>query len=318
MKSLKGANILVTGGTGFVGGHVVEILLKQKANVISTFIVQEPNSYFFRSRLDRQVTLVHQDVRDFDGLRYLINRFEIGYVIHLAAQPLVEVAYAYPLQTLSTNIMGTANVLEASRLFSGLRGVIVASSDKAYGKHGKAKYIEADELRGDHPYEVSKSATDMLCTMYAKTYGLPVIATRFGNIYGEGDLNMSRIVPGIMEAVVNKHPLKLRSNGTFVRDYLYVKDVALGYVQLLNRLPEFAGESFNFGSGDTLSVLKLIDTIGKTLNRRVAYSVANSAKNEIPYQSLDYSKIHQAIGWAPKYSVRKTAKQIFEWYQKIL
>jgi len=314
----QGTNVLVTGGTGFVGGHVVEELLRRKLRVFSTYIIEEPHSYFSRSHFEKSVTLIKQDIRDIDGIRHIVERFGIEYILHLAAQPIVEVAIADPLQTLDTNILGTANILEVARLSKGVRGVIVASSDKAYGKHGKKKYVETDELRGDHPYEASKSAADLLCTMYARTYGLPVVTTRFGNIYGEGDLNMSRIFPGILEALIRKKTLPLRSDGTYVRDYLYVKDVAKGYVQLMEHIDEVRGQAFNFGSKETLSVFELIKKVERGLKKKVKFTLLKRAQNEIPYQSLDYSKVKRAIGWEPKYNVSKTIRDMYRWYKDIL
>lgn len=313
-----GTNVLVTGGTGFVGSHVVETLLKRRARVFSTYLFHEPNSYFSTSHFEKKVTCIQQDVRDLSGIRRIIDRFNIEYVLHLAAQPLVDVAVADPIQTLDTNILGTANILEASRMSKSVRGIIVASSDKAYGKHGKKKYLETDELRGDHPYEVSKSAADLLCTMYSKTYNLPVVITRFGNIYGEGDLNMSRILPGILESLLCKKTLQLRSNGTYVRDYLYVKDVALGYIQLMENIEKVQGQAFNFGSSETLSVLDLIKKVEKVLKKKVHYSFLHSALNEIPYQSLDYSKVKKMIGWEPKYNIEKTISGMYSWYKREL
>lgn len=314
----QGTNVLITGGTGFVGGHVVEELLRRKMRVFSTYIIEEPHSYFSRSHFEKNVTLIKQDIRDIHGIRHVVERFGIEYILHLAAQPLVEVAIADPLQTLDTNILGTANILEVARLSKGVRGIIVASSDKAYGKHGKKKYLETDELRGDHPYEVSKSAADLLCTMYVRTYDLPVVVTRFGNIYGEGDLNMSRIFPGILEALIRKKTLSIRSDGTYVRDYLYVKDVAMGYVQLMEHMDEVRGKAFNFGSKETLSVFELIKKVEKGLKKKVKYALLNNAQNEMPYQSLDYSKVKKMIGWEPAYSIEKTIRNMYRWYKDIL
>ena len=159
--------------------------------------------------------MVNADVTDFDKIFDVITKFNIEYIFHLAAQAIVETAYYNPRRAIEVNVMGTTNILESARLFPKIKGIIVASSDKAYGKidltintkHLTNKYFESDPLRGDHPYEVSKSAADLISTTYYKTYNLPVVITRFGNIYGEGDLNFSRIIPGIMQAVVRSKKL---------------------------------------------------------------------------------------------------------------
>jgi len=316
--NLKGANILVTGGTGFVGSHLVKELIKQKANVVTTFLSSNPLSYFSSRKLSEKVTMVNVDVCDYEKVFDVVTKFNIDYIFHLAAQALVETAYYNPKRTLYSNVLGTVNVLESARLFPKAKGVIVASSDKAYGKLDKEKYSETDPLRGDHPYEVSKSAADLICYSYFKTYNVPVVTTRFGNIYGEGDLNFSRIIPGIMKAIVKNELLEIRSNGKYVRDYLYVKDVVNGYILLANNIEKVKGEAFNFGSDETLSVLELIKLIGKTLKKKINYKILNTAKNEIPYQSLDYSKIKRTLGWKPKESIESTAEKILRWYERAL
>jgi CDP-glucose 4,6-dehydratase len=317
-KIFNGKNVLVTGGTGFVGSHLVEELINQGANVTTTFEYIDPSSYFIKKGLDKKVIMANIDIGQFDKVMDLITKLEIEYIFHLAAQAIVTTAYANPLRTLESNIMGTANIMESARLYPKVKAVVVASSDKAYGKLGAGKdtYIETDPLRGDHPYDVSKSATDLICNMYFKTYQVPVVTTRFGNIYGEGDNNFSRIIPGIMMSLFNNERLELRSDGKAVRDYLYVKDVVNGYLMLAEKIDETKGEAFNFGSNDTLSVIGLIEEIEKALEMKAPYTVLNIAKNEIPYQSLSYEKIKK-LGWKNENNVESTTKEIYKWYKDI-
>lgn len=141
--------------------------------------------------------------------------------------------------------------------------------------------------------------------------------TRFANIYGEGDLNFSRIIPGIMKAIARNEELEIRSDGKYIRDYLYVKDVVNGYLLLAKNIEKIKGEAFNFGSKETLNVLELIKLIERTLKKNINYKILNIAKNEIPYQSLDYSKINKTLGWKPKFTIKKTIKRIFNWYQQV-
>lgn len=314
-----GKNVLVTGGTGFVGSHLIEELIKQGANVITTFEYTDPKSYFKVKELDKKVTMVNIDIGHYDDVFDVVTKFDIEYIFHLAAQAIVDVAYNNPRRALESNIMGTVNVLESARLYPKIKAVVVASSDKAYGKleKGKDTYVEIDPLRGDHPYDVSKSATDLIANMYAKTYQVPVTTTRFGNIYGEGDNNFSRIIPGIMMSIIKDEALEIRSDGKAVRDYLYVKDVVMGYLMLAERIDEVKGEVFNFGSNDTLSVIELIKEIEKSLKNKVSYKVLNIAKNEIPYQSLSFEKIKK-FGWKNKENVKTTAKRIYGWYEDII
>ncbi len=314
---MKNKTVLVTGGTGFVGGHLVEELIKLGANVIVVDINLDKKSYLYTEKLDQKATVIHLDMCDYNKLLKLIEEYKVEFIFHLAAQALVEVAYHNPKQTLENNIVSTINILEAVRINPTIKGLVVASSDKSYGKLNKDKYIETDPLSGDHPYDTSKSATDLITTTYCKTYGIPAVVTRFGNIYGEGDLNFSRIIPGIMTSIISNKPLDIRSDGTFIRDYLYVKDVVAGYILLAQNIDTVRGQAFNFGSNDTLSVLDLLTQIEKTLGKKVQKNILNQAKNEIPYQSLDYSKIKKEIGWEPKETVSSTAERVWRWYKKL-
>ncbi|MCA9371637.1 GDP-mannose 4,6-dehydratase [Candidatus Woesebacteria bacterium] len=315
MSTLNGKNILVTGGTGFVGSHLVEDLDNLGVHVITTYQSLNPYSYFIQQQLSKRVTVAPVDIVDFERLFDLVTKSEIDYIFHLAAQPLVETAYYNPRRTLDTNIRGTINILESARLYPRIKGIIVASSDKAYGKlEGKDKYKESDPLRGDHPYEVSKSAADLITTSYYKTYDVPVVTTRFGNIYGEGDLNFSRIIPGIMKSLITNQTLQLRSDGSHVRDYLYVKDVVDGYILLAQHIDEIKGEAFNFGSHETYSVLALIQEVEKALKQKIQYIVLNESKNEIPYQSLNFTKIKKRLSWEPKRTLKTITQTVFDWY----
>ena len=315
---LRGYNILVTGGTGFAGSHLVDELVSSGNSVYTTAQRHNPFSYFITQKLQTKVTMADIDIGDFNAVHDIISRSHIDYIFHLAAQPLVDVAYLNPMRTLYTNILGTINVLESARQLGTVKGIIVASSDKAYGKKIKkfSAYDEDDPLKGDHPYEVSKSSTDLICFSYFKTYGLPVIITRFGNIYGEGDLNFSRIIPGAMKAILKNEILEIRSDGSYYRDYLYVKDVVRGYIMLAETIDRYAGEVFNFGSEENISVLDLIEVIQKILRKELNYKILNTAKNEIPYQSLNYKKVLKSVGWSPEYSLKSTLPSILSWYEK--
>ena len=310
---LAGKNILVTGGTGFLGSHLVQNLLNSGAKLIVTDEGEKDlSSYFYQNRLNEKSILVNCDLKNFDRTFHVITRHEIDYVYHLAAQAIVNTALINPLETYRSNILGTLNVLESCRLYGKIEGVIVASSDKSYGKTPRVS--EKNPLGGDHHYESSKSAADLIAQTYFVTYKLPVVITRFGNTYGEGDLNFNRIIPGIMKALVNRETLGIRSNGKFIRDYVYVSDIVSSLILILKNIKTVRGEVFNVSSRENLSVLEIIKTVGRILDKKINYKILNNTVNEIPIQSVNFNKIQKVLGWKPKYSLKTTIPGIFDWY----
>lgn len=314
MSSLKNKNIFVTGGSGLVGSHLIEKLLSLKpAKIVCLDRSLDSDSYFCRQGLDKKVILAFGDLKDKERIFDIVTKYEINYIFHVAAQPIVPVALINPYETLTSNIMGTVHILEAARLSPFIKAVVVASSDKAYGKHCD-NAIESNPLQGDHPYDVSKSCADLISQTYFKTYGVPVTISRFGNIYGPGDLNMNRIIPGILNTIINNNKLEIRSDGTFKRDYVYVKDVVDGYVCLAENIEKAKGEAFNFSSGFNLSVIDLINKIGQILNKQVAYEIVNNQQNEIPSQSLNFDKAMKLLNWKSKYNFEEGVKETYAWY----
>jgi CDP-glucose 4,6-dehydratase len=318
MNNLTGKNIFITGGNGLVGSHLVETVLKEKPNQVVCLVrSNDPKSYFSLNNFEKDVVLAFGDLKDKERIFDIVSKYEINHIFHLGAQPIVGTAFLNPYETLATNIMGTVNILEAARLKGNLESVVIASSDKAYGKKcSLAK--ETEPLAGDHPYDVSKSATDLISMTYAKTYNLPITISRFGNIFGPGDLNMNRIVPGIMKSILTGEPLELRSDGNFKRDYVYVKDVANGYLELAKQIDISRGEAFNFSTGLNLSVLNLIEKISQVLGMKIDYKILNNQKNEIPEQSLDFSKVREKLNWEAKYSFEQSIKETFDWYRRFV
>ena len=313
--NLKRKNILVTGATGLVGGHLTEKLVGMGANVHITFRSFNPKSYFAKKKLNEKVVSAICDIKHFDRVFDIITKYEIEHIFHVAAQPIVDAAYINPHETLEANIMGTVNILEAARRSSKIKGVVVASSDKAYGKKC-SNAAETEPMAGDHPYDVSKSCTDLIARTYAKTYDLPVAVSRFGNIYGPGDMNFNRIVPGVMKAILNNETLEIRSDGKFIRDYVYVKDVADGYVTLMENMSKIKGEAFNFSTGYNFSVIEIIKKIEKILNKKCEYKILNVQKNEIPEQSLSFEKATKVLGWKSQYAFEEGIVETYNWYEE--
>lgn len=317
MKSYKQSfpykSVLVTGGTGFVGSHLVETLIDKHIQVIVPYRSIDYASYFYKKGLEKKVTLVPCDIKSREQVLDVVGKYEVSFIYHLAAQPIVTTAFYNPVETLLTNIMGTVYLLEAVKALSHVKGIIVASSDKAYGMT-KKEYTEDSPLRGLHPYDVSKSSCDLIAQTYATTYDLPVIVTRFGNIYGEGDRNMNRVIPGIIQSMLRKEEFIIRSDGTYVREYLYVKDVVNGYIALAEKFKDVVGEAFNFGTSYRRSVIELVHDVEKILNVKVPFKIANTAKKEIPLQALNWDKAKSKLLWKPTHTLSQVLPAIVEWY----
>jgi CDP-glucose 4,6-dehydratase len=309
---LAGKNVLVTGGAGFIGSHLVKKLL-EKNTVIVTDLGRNPNSYFAREKLYDKTIFEECDITDFRRIHSVIVKHQVNFVFHTAAQAIIDTAYDNPLETINSNVMGTANVLESCRLYGKVDGILVMSTDKAYGKLPRVD--EKKPLSGDHPYEVSKSAADFIARSYYKTYKLPVVVTRFGNVYGEGDLNFSRIIPGILLSILKNQPLLIRSNGKYIRDYVYVKDVVDATLILANNIKKSQGEAFNISSLENLSVIEVIKRIEKILNLKINYKILSIAINEIPKQSVNFNKIKKTFGWNPSHNFKNVIPEIFDWYE---
>ena len=226
----RGRRVLVTGATGIVGSWVVKTLLERGATVVALLVDIDPQSELVRSGDIHKVKQVYGALEDYAAVERAVGVWEVDMVIHLGAQTLVGVAARSPVATFDANIRGTYHLLDACRVHASMiKSVVVASSDKAYGSSSELPYTEQTPLRAQHPYDVSKACADLLAQTYHDTYGLPALVARCGNIYGGGDLNWTRIVPGTIRSLLRGERPIVRSDGTFVRDYLYVKDAASAY-----------------------------------------------------------------------------------------
>lgn len=313
----EGRRIMATGASGLVGSHLVQELLKQGAQV--TCIVRDyvPDSAFFSTGLDRKVNVVRGSLEDYWTLERAINEYEPQTVIHLGAQALVPMANRSPLPTFEANVRGTWNLLEACRMHKGsLETVVVASSDKAYGEQEKLPYTEETPLHGLNPYDASKSCTDLIAQTYAKTYGLPVAISRCGNFFGGGDLNFNRIVPGTIKSLYHGEAPLIRSDGKYIRDYIYVKDAVSAYMELAEKYTDkIRGEAFNFSNEQKMDVLALVSLISKLMGKeKLKPKVLNQPLAEIRAQHLSAAKAHKVLGWKAKYGIEEGLKETIGWY----
>jgi CDP-glucose 4,6-dehydratase len=197
----------------------------------------------------------------------------------------------------------------------------VASSDKAYGDQEILPYHEKTPLQGQHPYDASKSAADLLATTYAVTYGLPIAITRCGNFYGGGDLNWNRIIPGTIRSVVRGQRPIIRSDGNYIRDYFYVEDGAAAYMLLAEQLafhPELRGEAFNFSNEIQVTVIQIVQRILDLMGSSLEPQILNEASNEIRHQYLSAEKACTVLNWQPLFTLDLGLEKTIEWYQDFL
>ncbi len=309
---------LVTGATGLLGGWLVRRLLDLEADVICLIRDWVPQSELVSARLIDRTKVVRGDIRDQAMLERTLGEYEVDSVIHLAAQTIVGIANRNPVSTYETNIGGTWALLEACRRSPTIRQIAIASSDKAYGSHDQLPYDEEAALQGRHPYDVSKSAADLIAQSYATTFGLPVVITRCGNFYGGGDLNWNRVVPGTIRSVLRGQRPVIRSDGKYVRDYFYVEDGAATYTLLVERLAQdraLQGESFNFSNETPTTVLALVEKILQAMGSDLEPEIRNEAVNEIREQYLSAAKARRMLQWKPEFSLDQGLRRTIDWYR---
>lgn len=309
--------VLVTGATGFLGGWLIRELNDQGAEVVALMRDGSPRSMFCSEGWDWRLPVVHGSLADLELLRRTLAEYEIQTVFHLAAQTQVGVGKADPVGTLEANVRGTWNLLEACRN-APVRQIVVASSDKAYGASPRLPYLETHPLEGEYPYDVSKSCADLISRMYALTYGLPVCVTRCGNLFGGGDLNFNRTVPGLIMATLRNERFRIRSDGKFVRDFLYVKDAVHAYMLLARKMEEdgsLAGEGFNFSLEIKLTVLDLVYKVLDMMGRRdLEPIIENIASKEVREQYMLAEKARARLGWTPQYGLDDGLQETIAWY----
>lgn len=322
VQSLSDQRVLVTGGTGIIGSWLVDALEKQNVETYKLIWDQELLRNTPQNHITSNATEIHGTLTDINILSKAINEHKITVVFHLGAQAIVETAFLDPLQTFETNIRGTYNLLEACRVSkSDLKSIVIASSDKAYGTHNTLPYEEDFGLRGIYPYEVSKSCTDLIARSYAISYNLPISIARCGNVYGGGDLNWNRLIPGTIRDLINNRNPVIRSDGSFLRDYIYVKDIVNAYISLaLNTMAGTKyGEAFNFGNNNPISVLDLVNTITNIMDKtHLKPYIQNVAQGEIHSQYLNSEKAKRILNWDPVYSLKEGLTETINWYSNII
>lgn len=311
--------VFVTGASGLVGGWLVKQLLQSGADVVILLRDWVPRSNLVHAKLLDKVSIVRGDLSDTKMLERALAEYEIQSVIHLAAQAIVPIANKNPLSTFESNIAGTWNLLEACHTISTIDSIVVASSDKAYGDAETLPYTEDMRLNAVYPYDVSKACADMIAVSYAKTFDLPVAITRCGNFFGGGDLNWNRIIPGTIRSCIRDKIPVIRSDGTLIRDYIYVEDAALAYMKLtecLSQNPVLKGEAFNFSNQTQLNVLELTKLILELFGKNIAPIIEGNNHGEIQDQYLDSTKAEKVLEWKPAFTLKEGLKNTIQWYKE--
>lgn len=317
----RGRRVFVTGCTGFLGSWLTAALLDRGAAVVGLIRVREPESQLVRTGNIGRIDQVAGELLDYELLKRILGEKKIDTVFHLAGQTIVGIANRDPAATFETNIRGTWLLLEAVRNTPTVRGVVVASSEKAYGEQTTLPYLEEYPLQGRHPYEVSKSCADLIAQSFAHTFGLAIAVTRCSNLFGGGDLSWNRLIPGTIKSVLNHEQPVIRSDGSFRRDYLYVADAVRGYLMLAEKLtePGVRGEPFNLGSGCAVSALEVVRTIVALSGKpELEPIILNEVKNEILDEYLSPEKAKRAIGWRPQYTLAGGLRESMNWYKAFL
>lgn len=313
----NGRPVLVTGATGFLGSHLTQLLVEAGAAVAVLRRDRVPPSSIERDWAQR-VTWVDGVVEDQPLLERTLGEYRIRTIFHLAAQTQVGVANANPVGTFEANIAGTWALLEAVRRSPRVEQVVVASSDKAYGSQPVLPYTEAMPLSAVHPYDVSKACADMLTVSYHATWGVPAAITRCGNFFGPGDRNWDRLVPGTIRALLRGERPVIRSDGSLIRDYLYVVDGALAYLRLAEAMcedPALAGTAFNFSTETPLTVLDLVARIQAAVGTSLDPVVLGENDHEIPAQHLSAARAREVLEWKPTRSVDEALRETAAWYR---
>ena len=323
-------NVFITGVAGFVGSNLAKNLVKNGANVIGLTKSKKVNSLLYFEKIDKKIDLIFGDITDKELLKSIFIKYKIEICFHLAAQVEVGSAKKYPFLTWETNVRGTYTLLEVVRENKKqIKSVIVASSDKAYGHYPKHKlpYKEDYELKAEFPYDTSKACADMITRSYSnKLFNLPIIITRFANIYGPGQLNFTAIIPEAIRCCLLNKKFIFRSDGLSIRDFIYIDDITDLYKLLAKNLyinpKKFSGEIFNAGTNTQHQMKDIIEKIFihgkkkielKSIFRRIKN---NKTTGEISSQYMDYDKLNTYLGWYPKRKFINTLPSLFKWYKR--
>jgi len=308
--------VLVTGVTGLVGSWLARRLVDEGALVIGLVLDADPQAELYRSGTHQRIHVVNGDLTRLDDVVRAVNLHRPDTIFHLGAQTQVRAAYRDPLETFEANVRGTWHVMEAYRRNADLvQRFVFASSDKAYGVADALPYTEDTPLGGVFPYDASKACAEQVVRSWAQTFGLPAVVTRCGNIFGGGDLNWDRLVPGTIRSLVEGKAPLVRSDGKMVRDYVYVEDVVDAYLRMADA-PGEGAPAFNISNERRLTVLEMVDLLRAAMGRQdLEPVILDEVVAEIPEQTLSAAKARTELGWSPRFSLEEGIEKTVRWYR---
>ncbi len=314
-------NVLITGGTGFIGSFLTKKLIENHAKVVCLTDNLAKESDFVRWGLDKKTEVILGNVLDLELLKSLTKKYGLTHVFHLAAQSKIPVSIQDPFGTLKINIDGTINVLEACRLKGDLEAIVIASSIGAYDANEKLPFTEESKLKGLSPYDASKSCVDILAQSYAKTYNLPITITRFSNLYGGGDLNFDRLIPRTIKNLIEGKKVVVRYGGKPRRGFFYIDDAINAFLLLGQKTAELklSGEAFNFGPNSPTSVKDLVEKIIKISKiKKYELEMNDEGLHEVKDQYSSNEKARKILGWTNQYTLERGLEKTFEYYRQYL
>ena len=316
----RGKTVLVTGATGFLGGWLAARLLDYGATVVATVRRDRPSSQFAMAGLAARCRVVTGDNHDPATIAAVFRDHAPDAVFHTAAMGDVNECLRDPLGCYKSNIDSTLYILEAIRTKRPACIAVVSSSDKAYGPQ-EVPYRESQSLKPNHPYEVSKAAQDLMAQSHGRVFGLPVAVTRCANYYGGWDFNWTRIIPYAIRCAIRGETVKLRSDGRFTRDFLYIEDavdVQLSLAEAVAARKELRGEAFNFSYEIDIEIIEIVRRIGALMNVPLEPEIKADAKAEIRYMAVNADKARAMLGWKPLFTFEDGLLQSIEWYRAYL
>jgi len=325
IKSFKGKRVLITGHTGFKGSWLTLWLSELGARITGISLdPQNPSATYYAMNIKDICNDLRHDINDYTGLLSIINQTKPEIVFHLAAQPLVLDSYNDPLYTFNTNIIGTANVLEACRQTDSVKAVTIITSDKCYwNSDSGVAFVETDRLGGEDPYSSSKASAEIVAHAYHKSFysakGIGLATARAGNVIGGGDWSDNRIIPDCIRGLINGKPIEIR-NPLSVRPWQHVLEPLVGYLLLTYKLflnPEKYSGAWNFGPRfeGHRTVNEIVEELILNWGQgKYIINIGNEKFREAQFLNLNTNKARTILGWQPVLTFGTSVKLTSDWY----